>query len=218
MKKLILLSTLVLTLSACGGSSSEKVTPPTVTPPVVTPPPTNNADYIGFESAPVRPIAQTDDGNVLMVTNTSNNSLEIYSINSSGTLLHQQSLPVGLEPVSVAVNDNKAWVVNHLSDSISIVDLSGDQAFISRTLLVGDEPRDIVFAKGKAFITTAHRGQQRESAQLSSVEGAGDPQLHTSGTARADIWVFTANDLGETLGGTPSKIISLFGEVDNLLP
>jgi len=220
MKKLILLSTLVLSLSACSGSDSEKIglIPPTVAPaPIVVPapivtPPTNIADYIGFESAPVRPIAQTDDGNFLLVTNTSNNSLEIYRIDSSGTLTHQQSLPVGLEPVSVAINSNKAWVVNHLSDSISIVDLSGDKAFISRTLLVGDEPRDIVFAKGKAFITTAHRGQQRESVQLSSIEGAGDSQLHTPGTARADIWVFGANDLGEKLGGTPTKIISLFGD------
>ena len=68
----------------------------------------------------------------------------------------------GMEPVSVAArNDNEVWVVNHLSDSVSIVDLSASPAKVVRTLLVGDEPRDIVFAgtggTNRAFITTAHR-------------------------------------------------------------
>jgi hypothetical protein len=35
-------------------------------------------------------------------------------------------------------------------------------ASMGNPLLVGDEPNDIVFARGdRAFITTAHRGQQR---------------------------------------------------------
>ncbi len=52
---------------------------------------------------------------------------------------------------------------------------------MTRTLLVGDEPRDIVFAGSpvRAFITTAHRGQHRTDASISGVPGAGDPQLTT---------------------------------------
>ena len=79
--------------------------------------------------------------------------------------MHLYSVPVGMEPVAVAVRTNtEVWVVNHLSDSISIVDIGLDPPRVVRTLLVGDEPRDIVFAgpqKARAFITTANRNLDR---------------------------------------------------------
>ena len=60
------------------------------------------------------------------------------------------SIPVGLEPVAVAaISNDEVWVVNHLSDSISIVSVSLGQ--VTRTLLVGDEPRDIVVAESEAL-------------------------------------------------------------------
>ena len=106
---------------------------------------------------------------------------------------HAASVPVGLEPVAVAVRDvAEVWVVNHLSDSISIVNtqaLAETEAtepgvpFVTRTLLVGDEPRDIVFAQGRAFITTAHRGQQRTHPSIADVPGAGDPNCTPQGLA-----------------------------------
>ena len=86
-------------------------------------------------------------------------------------------------------------MVNHLSDSVSIVDVAADPPRVVRTLLVGDEPRDIVFAGPggtRAFITTAHRGQQRTDPSIAGVPGAGDPQLTTPGVGRADVWVFDA--------------------------
>jgi hypothetical protein len=44
----------------------------------------------------------------------------------------------------------------------------------------------------RAFVTTAHRGQNRP----------GDPELTTPGVGRADVWVFDATSLGPTtLGG-----------------
>ncbi|MCG7551047.1 hypothetical protein [Pseudoalteromonas sp. Of7M-16] len=181
-------------------------------PPVKVMPPSAKSDYIGFESAPVRPMAKTSDGKRLLLTNTSNHTLEIFSIEKDGTLLLSQSVHVGLEPVSVAIKNNQAWVLNHLSDSVSIVDLSLSPARVIRTLLVGDEPRDIVFANNKAFITTAHRGQQRRSPALAKVKGAGDPKLHTPGIGRADVWIFDINNLGNNLGGTPLEIVSMFGD------
>ena len=52
---------------------------------------------------------------------------------------------MGLEPVSVALrNNNEAWVANWLSDSISVVDLATGS--VVRTVDVGDEPTDIIFA------------------------------------------------------------------------
>ena len=91
---------------------------------------------------------------------------------------------------------------------------------VIRTLLVGDEPRDIVFAgpqRSRAFITAAHRGQHRTDRSLRTAPGAGDPQLTTPGIPRADVWVFDTDNLGETAGGTPLKIVELFGDTPRAL-
>src|SRR5262249_36500363 len=114
--------------------------------------------------------------------------------------------------------NTEVWVVNQLSDSVSVVTLTGTP-HVTRTLLVGDEPRDIVFAGSSnlAFITTAHRGQQRTDASISSVPGAGDPQLTTQGVPRADVWVFNPANLGNTIGGTPVKIMSFFTDTPRAL-
>src|SRR5215475_6225475 len=120
--------------------------------------------FTTFESGQVRPLALSPNGKLLLALNTPDNRLEVFHVGSSG-LSHRASVPVGLEPVAVAApSDDEAWVVNHLSDSVSVVKLSQDgrSGAVVRTLLVGDEPRDIVFAgpgRRRAFITTAHRGQ-----------------------------------------------------------
>lgn len=167
--------------------------------------------YLGFESAPVRPIVQS--GDYLYITNTSNHSVEVFLLSDTGLPSHVFSIPVGLEPVALGLaNARELWVVNHLSDSVSIIDLSLDSPAVTRTLLVGDEPQDIVFAKGRAFISAAHRGQHLTHHSLQGVSGAGDPQLHTSGVGRSDVWVFDVNNPGDALGGVPLKIVSLFGD------
>ena len=175
-------------------------------------------DFIEFESGHVRPLAMSADGTRLFAVNTPNNALEIFSITASGLTL-QARVPVGLEPVAVAVRSpTEVWVVNHLSDSVSVVTLTGTPR-VTRTVLVGDEPRDIVFAgtNNHAFITTAHRGQHRTDASIAGVPGAGDPQLTTPGVNRADVWVFDPASLGTTLGGTPVRIVTLFGDTPRAL-
>jgi DNA-binding beta-propeller fold protein YncE len=176
--------------------------------------------FVEFESGAVRPLALSPDGSKLFAVNTPDNRLEVFGVSPSG-LTQTDSIPVGMEPVAVAARSNtEVWVVNHLSDSISIVDLSLTPARVTRTLLVGDEPRDIVFAGtggNRAFITTAHRGQHRTHSSISGVTGAGDPQLTTEGIGRADVWVFDAASLGATLGGTPLRILSFFGDTPRAL-
>ena len=173
------------------------------------------SSFINFEAGQVRPIALTPNGSTLLVVNTPDNRLEVFSV-TGGSLTHIDSIPVGIEPVSVAARDNnEIWVVNHLSDSVSIIDLSASPAKVVRTLLVGDEPRDIVFAGtgcNRAFITTAHRGQHRTHPSISGVPGAGDPQLTTEGIGRADVWVFDGAIIDDTIGGTPLRILSFFGD------
>ena len=60
------------------------------------------ADFIAFESGPVRPLALSPDGDMLFVANTPDNRLEVIRIDHSGLLTHLASIPVGLEPVAVA--------------------------------------------------------------------------------------------------------------------
>jgi DNA-binding beta-propeller fold protein YncE len=86
-------------------------------------------------------------------------------------------------------------------------------------LLVGDEPRDIVFAgsPSRAFITTAHRGQHRTDASIASVPGAGDPQLTTPGVGRADVWIFNPAALGTAVGGNPIRIMTFFTDTPRAL-
>ncbi len=176
--------------------------------------------FVAFESGPVRPLALSPDGTRLFAVNTPDNHLEVFTV-SPGGLTHTDTIPVGMEPVAVAARTNdEVWVVNHLSDSVSVVDVSATPPQVVRTLIVGDEPRDIVFAGSsgyRAFVTTAHRGQHRTDGSLSGVPGAGDPQLTTAGIGRADVWVFDAGALGNTLGGTPVEILSFFADTPRAL-
>lgn len=185
------------------------------------PEPQSPSDFYAFESDPVRPIAMTPDKKKLLITNIPDGYLEIFTLDPTGIPIHEQRIPVGMEPVAVAPRTNtEIWVVNQLSDSISIVDISRNPGTVIRTLLVGDSPRDIVFAgpnKSLAFITTAHRGQHRVHPSLKDVPGAGNPQLTTPGIPRADVWIFDTNNLGVALGGKPKKIIELFGDTPRAL-
>jgi YVTN family beta-propeller protein len=169
------------------------------------------ASFVTFESGQVRPLAMSPDGTQLFAVNTPDNTLEIFTI-GAGTLTKTGSVPVGLEPVAVAARtDTEVWVVNHLSDSVSIVDLAASPPRVVRTLLVGDEPRDIVIAGPggeRAFITAAHRGQNAPF----------DPQLTTPGVGRADVWVFDVLNLGPaSLGGVPVGIVNVFADTPRAL-
>jgi len=173
-----------------------------------------------FESGPVRPVAMSADGTHLFVANTANASLDIFTLSASGAT-PVGSTYVGIDPVAVAARTStEVWVVNQLSDSVSVVDTSTTPPHVIRTLLVGDEPSDIVFGgpgKSRAFITTAHRGQQRGHASIAGTAGSGDPQLTTAGVGRADVWVFDATSLGTGVGGVPIKIVTLFGDTPRAL-
>ena len=178
--------------------------------------------FVAFETGSVRPLAI--EGGILAAVNTPDNAVEIFNVVANG-ITRRTSIPVGLEPCAVAIRPGgtEAWVVNHLSDSVSIVDLA--TATVTRTLLVGDEPRDIVITDpdgagplgDRVFITTAHRGQHRSDSSISSVPGAGDPQLTTPSVPRADVWVFDADSPGAGVGGTPLKIVELFGDTPRAL-
>jgi DNA-binding beta-propeller fold protein YncE len=176
-------------------------------------PPTGSPEstFTAFESGQVRPLALSADERYLYAANTPDNRIEIFRI-AGRRLIAAGSVAVGLEPVALAERaPGELWVVNHLSDSVSVVAVTPpEQARVVRTLLVGDEPRDIVFAgprRARAFVTTAHRGQNTGR----------DPEVTTPGIGRADVWVFDANDVGTSLGGAPLTVITLFADTPRAL-
>ncbi len=105
---------------------------------------TSGGDFVHFESGHVRPAAMTPDGTRLLVVNTPDNRLSVFSLTDSFPK-RVAEIPVGMEPVSVAALDNNtAWVVNQLSDDVSVVDLT--TMHVRATVRTGDEPSDVVFA------------------------------------------------------------------------
>ena len=103
-----------------------------------------STSVLNFESPHVHPLALTPDGTRLLAVNSPNGTLSVFHLSSGAPKLIAE-IPVGLEPVSVALrNNNEAWVANWLSDSISVVDLATGS--VVRTVDVGDEPTDIIFA------------------------------------------------------------------------
>ena len=225
----LLIATLALVLVACGGGSSgggaagDSVSPapapqepqpePEPEPePAPEPTPSSAGDYTLFESGHVRPLALSPDGRRLFAVNTPDNRLEIFDLTAGG-FIPAGSVPVGLEPVAVAaLSATEAWVVNHLSDSVSIVRLDGAVPRVARTLWVGDEPRDIVFAgpgQLRAFITAARRGQNHPEFS--------PQELKRPGIGRADVWVFDAEDPGAGTGGSPLHIVNLFADTPRAL-
>src|SRR4030095_12240800 len=79
-----------------------------------------NSTVQNFESPQVHPLALTPDGTRLLVANSPNGTLSVFQLSNGQAPRLTAEIPVGLEPVSVAVrNNNEAWVANWLSESIS---------------------------------------------------------------------------------------------------
>ncbi len=115
--------------------------------------------FWNFESSQVHPLALTPSGSTLLAVNTADDRLETFDV-SSGTPVWTGSISVGMDPVSVrARTDSEVWVVNRVSDSVSIVDLATRK--VTRTIGTGDEPLDVAFASGRAFVTVAALNQVR---------------------------------------------------------
>lgn len=114
-------------------------------------------EFVHFESPHSHPIELSPDGLRLLVVNTPAGRLEVFDLPPSGMPLHVASIAVGVEPVAVRLRTpTEAWVANRVSDSVSIVDLGAMQ--VADTVLVGDEPADLVFAgtPRRAFVSLGH--------------------------------------------------------------
>ncbi|MBK7642382.1 MAG: hypothetical protein IPJ19_04950 [Planctomycetes bacterium] len=100
--------------------------------------------FVNWESAQVHPLELTPDGTKLLAVNTADARLLVFDVTGASLVLLKE-IPVGLDPVSVRARSNsRAWVVNQISDSISVVDLAGGN--VVATLRTADEPADVIFA------------------------------------------------------------------------
>lgn len=102
------------------------------------------ADFVNFETPQVHPIALSPDGSILAVCNTADNRVELFVLMSD---LPEPigSVVVGMDPVTARFRtDDELWVVNQLSDSVSVIDVPN--RIVKHTLATGDEPADVVFS------------------------------------------------------------------------
>ncbi len=111
--------------------------------------------FKNWESPHVHPLDLTPNNSLLLAVNTADAKLEVFQVEGS-TPVNTDAIPVGLDPVTVRARSNtEAWVVNHISDSVSIVDLTA--GVVVHTLQTEDEPADVVFAGNpeRAFVTSS---------------------------------------------------------------
>src|SRR6267378_747068 len=114
------------------------------------------ASYVNFEGKQTSPIRLSPDGTRLFAVNTPDARLSVFDVTQPSNPRLIAEIPVGVEPVSVNPrNNDEVWVVNEVSDSISVVSVS--QRMVTDTIYVKDEPADVVFAGGNAFISASRK-------------------------------------------------------------
>jgi len=109
-----------------------------------------------FESPHVHPMEISPNGTRLFAVNTDEHRVSVFDLTQGALPVLVAEIPVGLEPVTVRARGlNEIWVVNAMSGSVSIVDLT--TLNVKKTLLVGPRPTDVVFAgtPSKAFVCVA---------------------------------------------------------------
>lgn len=122
-----------------------------------------------YASPQSRPVALSPDGAQLFVAATTSNRVDVIS---TQTLEPTGTVPVGLEPVGVAVRPDgrEAWVTNHVSDSVSVIDTDPASASYlevvetvqdvdAEGVSLFDEPVGVAFAEdgSKAYVALSSR-------------------------------------------------------------
>src|SRR6266853_6258077 len=116
------------------------------------------SSYVNFEGKQTSPVRLSPDGTRLFAVNTPEARLSVFDVSQPSNPRLIAEIPVGVEPVSVNPrNNDEAWVVNEVSDSVSIVSVSN--GIVVDTLYAKDEPADVVFAGGKAFVSESRNHQ-----------------------------------------------------------
>lgn len=101
-------------------------------------------NHVNWEDHPIHALDLSPDGRTLAVAHTADHRVLLYDV-SRGFPVALGQVQVGLDPVSVRFRDDRElWVANHVSDSLSVVDVAARR--VTATLATADEPHDVVFA------------------------------------------------------------------------
>jgi YVTN family beta-propeller protein len=120
----------------------------------------STSSFVNFEGAQTNPIRLSTDRTRLFAVNTPDARLSVFDLSNPSIPQLIAEIPVGIEPVSVNPRTNdEVWVVNQVSDSVSIVSVS--QGIVVDTLQVKDEPADVVFAGTYAFVSASRSNEIR---------------------------------------------------------
>lgn len=126
-----------------------------------------------FFARETHPLEISPDGSRLFVVDAPGARLSVFATGAAPVLIKE--IPVGLLPVAVRLRaPDEAWVVNELSDSISVVSLS--QGVVVKTIPTGDEPGDVAFVGGKAYVTCS-RDNRLDIIDLETYEKSGEIPL-----------------------------------------
>ena len=121
---------------------ADEVTPVEDLPPLW---PLENGSYVNFDSPVVKGLALSEDGSRLYAVNPTAATLDVFTTTSPDCPRQTATIPVGLDPVSVAVRpgSGEVWVVNRISDNITVVDPTARR--VIAIMDTGDAPSNIVF-------------------------------------------------------------------------
>lgn len=134
--------------------------------------------FVNFEGKQTNPVRLSSDGTRLFAVNTPDARLSVFDVSNPSNPILIAEIPVGVEPISVnPLSNDEAWVVNEVSDSVSIVSVS--RSIVTDTIQAKDEPADVVFAAGRAFVTCSRNNTIRvfdvvTHAELSAIEVLGN--------------------------------------------
>jgi YVTN family beta-propeller protein len=113
--------------------------------------------FVNWENHPAHALDLSPDGRTLAVAHTADQRVQFFDV-GSGEAVAAGHVVVGVDPVSVRFrNAGELWVVNHVSDSVSIVDVAARR--VTATLATADEPYDVVFARSRAFVSCSQANE-----------------------------------------------------------
>ena len=174
--------------------------------------------FVNWENHPIHALDLSPDGRILAVAHTADQRVQFFDV-SSGTPVSIGHVVVGVDPVSVRFRTSgELWVVNHISDSVSVVDVA--RRMVIDTLATADEPFDVVFTSGRAFVSCSQANavwvfdtaERARAAQVIPILGEDPRSLAVSADGRSVyVAVFESGNATTLLAGglTNNNIIAL---------
>ena len=172
--------------------------------------------FVNWENLPLHAVDLSPDGVTLAAVNLPDNRVEFFDL-SSGLPHPTGAVQVGLDPVSVRwrPDGTQIWVVNHISDTISVIDF-GTRRVVA-TIQTDDEPFDLVFAGSpeRAFVSCSqvNKVQVIDTTTLAvtntiDINGE-DPRALAVNAAGSEIYVaiFESGNATTLVGGSDRRYL-----------